>query len=210
MKERPIIFNGAMVREILDGRKTQTRRVVKHIPALGIGDNWCQKIDDVGFNKIIGDYRIFCPYGKPGDRLWVRETWRYGCCSGYTPTIGEHEYKCGIEYKCTYENPISGDRGGKTFIVDRMHYGGRIAKSGSVAWRPSIHMPRWASRITLEITGIRVELLQDISYHDAVAEGCGGMLEPATVYFQCVWKDINGEDSWNANPWVWVIEFKKI
>ena len=217
MKERPILFSGDMVRAILEGRKTQTRRVVKPQPSpqptriTYCGEEYGYMCESNSGKVGIFDPNSYkCPYGKPGDRLWVRETWRYAYCSGYTPINGENKFTCDIEYKCTYENPISGNRGGKSFVVDRMHYGGKLTKSGSVSWRPSIYLPRWASRITLEITGVRVERLNDISYHDAVAEGCGGMLEPATVYFQCVWKDINGKDSWNANPWVWVIEFRRV
>ena len=188
MKERPILFSGDMVRAILEGRKTQTRRTVKpqpgdhmRIPML-TQNGWQFMTHPDQLRDTVSSWR--CPFGIPGDRLWVRETWAE--FAGIEPQV-EIVYRADKLFDTEAKEHLIGNK-----------------------WRPSIYMPRWASRITLEITGIRVERLHDISYHDAVAEGCGGMLEPATVYFQCVWKDINGEDSWNANPWVWVIEFKKI
>lgn len=169
MKERPIIFSGPMVRAILEGRKTQTRRVVKDDTMLA----WLN-CDNVV--KPINDHvaHLGCPYGQPGDRLWVRETF----CPDYDPPI----------YKADEDQ-------------------------AKIAWKPSIHMPRWASRITLEITAVRVERLQDISDADALAEGCEPFRENdmnAIDAYADLWADINGPENWEANPWVWVIEFKKV
>ena len=167
MTERPILFNGPMVRAILDGRKTMTRRIVK----AGTRDDWNA-----------------CPYGVIGDRLWVRETWR---CFG------------GREYEYQQHQPS---------IIYRADDGPTHNEGG---WRPSIFMPRWASRITLEITGVRVERLQDISEADAEAEGCTGdhradRDSDAAQEFRSLWNQINGKRaSWDSNPWVWVVEFRR-
>jgi hypothetical protein len=167
MTERPIIFSGEMVRAILEGRKTQTRRVVKHIE-----DN----------SPVITDPRIFnkpCPYGQPGDRLWVREAFQL-------------------------------DDSDPTFVYFRAD--GKQCNW----WRPSIHMPRWASRITLEITGVRVERLQEINRGGAMQEGCpfqniANVTCPLT-WFSFLWNSIyrTRGQGWDANPWVWVIEFRRI
>lgn len=178
MKERGMIFNGEMVRAILDGRKTQTRRVMKPQP------------DEDGLAKVINgpwvdtSERIYrCPFGVPGDRIWVRET--------FSP-VPDHEEPAGcsaILYAADGNGP----------------YG---------KWVPSIHMPRWASRITLEITGVRVERLNDISECDAKAEGapteCCVIGDKHFLGFRSLWKSIYGDESWRSNPWVWVIEFKRI
>ena len=182
MKERPILFSAPMVRAILSGAKTQTRRIVKNAHMMSVDGE-------------LVPIAAFCPYGQPGGRLWVRETFACVCTQ-------EMRY---VEYKADrsladfdgYDNPA----------------GGR--------WRPSIHMPRWASRITLEITDVRVERLQDISEADAVAEGARPTLAPldtvrlgaagtAKEGFRQIWESINGPGSWDANPWVWAIEFKKL
>lgn len=198
MKERPILFSGPMVRAILEGRKTQTRRVVKPQPTDdGHGPKWYSGFDNVpGTIETNFPMPIHCPYGQPGDRLWVRETW------AQHPEF-THRSSGGCLYRA--------DRGGD--------YQG--AAQGDFCWRPSIHMPRWASRITLEITGARVERLQDISEEDAKAEGIQwgmpcGYLDTGTsdcsskCKFKSLWESINGPGSWDANPWVWVIEFKKL
>jgi hypothetical protein len=204
MKERPILFSAPMVRAILDGSKTQTRRIVKPqfasdaVPAemcaetaegwQTIGHSgmwWC---DAAG----CADDAIRCPYGIPGDRLWVRETFAefidYDLIDGRSVELGRD-----FVYRADGED-------------QKRH----------TAWRPSIHMPRAASRIDLEITGVRVERLQDISEADAVAEGVepfinsdGDMIETATTMYERLWEQINGAGSWEANPWVWVVEFKR-
>ncbi|EMF5052079.1 hypothetical protein RGO66_000519 [Serratia marcescens] len=197
MKERPVIFNGEMVRAILDGRKTQTRRVMKVQPeSSGFGlrfiteslNNrdtgkyfWSQS-DACGINKPRSK-PFPCPFGRVGDRLWVRET--FGDCGNR------------LVYRADTED-------GAASQVKR--------------WVPSIHMPREACRILLEITAVRVERLNDISEEDARAEGCcygrgGGVPDFAVTpadHFPTLWASIYGEESWRATPWVWVIEFRRV
>jgi hypothetical protein len=233
VKVRPILFNGEMVRAILEGRKTQTRRVIKDFPEYhkgteapqakrgepprhpssyfdcycnkprteanprGMSDRWCWWDE---YDRM-GNGWLKCPFGVPGDRLWVRETWGDG---------EENNCEPGVYYRAT--DPA----------WDKEETGFR--------WKPSIHMPRWASRISLEVTGVRVERLNDISEADAEAEGASKVLWfcPAgkpecrmnlgkDVFdisyingFANVWESINGPGSWAENPWVWVLEFKRI
>jgi len=184
MKERPILFSGPMVEAILDDRKTKTRRVVKPQPVFVAAPNVPFKTADADPKGIIR-----CPYGQPGDRLWVRET--------FAPMIG----------------------GGYVYAADYTEE--RLKKpGGSGFWKPSIHMPRAASRITLEITGVSIEKLNDISESDAMAEGAG-ILMPQHEYldgnpdeyrqlFRILWESIHGPGSWDSNPFVWVVEFKKL
>lgn len=198
MKERPILFNGAMVRAILAGNKTQTRREVKHQPrrsdllpcyVFPKNKEQANSFWPAGFlyPNAKDEVLSLCPYGQVGDRLWVRETW--------AQTDGSHEI-LPLAYRATYD--------GRALIDDR--------------WRPSIHMPRWASRITLEIVNVRVERLQDISETDALEEGItyndlpNNALDPARArtWFRGLWAKINGFESYQANPWVWAIEFKRI
>ena len=198
MMERPIIFSGPMVRAILEGRKTQTRRVMKPQPhpdatLQGIiprpnANRACASfahVDERGVHS--HSLKVQCPFGRGGDHLWVRESW--ALCN----TIGNN---------CTN-------------IVWRAGPW-RNGLEPSVKWRPSIHMPRWASRITLEITGIGVERLQDISEADAQAEGVTesivlpGDRGSFVASFGYLWQQIYGAESWDANPWVWVIEFEKL
>ncbi len=174
-RERPILFSGPMVRAILDGRKTQTRRVITPQP-------------DGDF-----PFRQRCPYGKPGDRLWVRETWTHedSWCSGVDCEQPSHVY-----HRATESYP------------------------DSMRWRPSIFMPRWASRIDLEVVSVRVERLQEIGEDDAKAEGVepsrAGQDErgPVKTYrtgFVRAWDTINGKRApWVSNPWVWVVEFREV
>jgi len=203
MKERQILFKGDMVRAIMDGRKTQTRRVVK----------FNKKLSE---NMMEGEAAEWCPYGRPGDRLWVRET------HGFR----EHP-RCRIYYKADmmsygldggWATPNEDSIG----ICNPQKIGVDIGKPNK--WRPSIHMPRWASRINLEVLNVRVERVQDISEQDAKAEGgekeVDGSLPVDETYqfaFANLWQRINGKPrkdgvdiSWYANPWVWVVEFKKI
>jgi hypothetical protein len=191
-----------MVRAILDGRKTQTRRVVKNVPALGGPMMWCHKIGGVSLGRIIGDYRRFCPYGQPGDRLWVREThlffrrrqWAHlRCCKSKLKS------KDGISTRCFYKEDI--ERHDRIFLIRDK-------------WRPSIYMPRWASRITLEVTDVRVERVQSISARDAHSEGIGAIPYVTEDWeiiedFAGLWDSINAKRgfSWESNPWVWVVEF---
>ncbi|HCM9328090.1 TPA: hypothetical protein N5L66_001275 [Enterobacter hormaechei subsp. steigerwaltii] len=200
-----MIFNVEMVRAILDGRKTQTRRIMKVQPSdgflpthngydLDLNAHWYTPgvVDKNGYlqpakKDVFGvadeNEGYACPFGAVGDRIWVRET--------FSP-VPDHEEPAGcssILYAADGNGP----------------YG---------KWVPSIHMPRWASRITLEITGVRVERLNSISDSDASKEGCciadmesGDCLSDV---FARLWTSIYGEESWKANPWVWVIEFKVV
>ncbi|MEX3170766.1 morphogenetic protein [Serratia quinivorans] len=196
MKERPVIFNGEMVRAILDGRKTQTRRPIK-FPLLD-KNMGCE----LSGNELAGEVRAGnysnVPFGQVGDRLWVREAYQgplfeFDQMGTYLEDTSKFERPEFCEYRAD---------GGKTpeyyDADDNLRFG----------WKPSIHMPRWASRITLEITGVRVERLQEISETDAIAEG--GTEHFNIDWFGPLWASIYGVDSWNANPWVWVIEFKRV
>lgn len=252
-RERPILFSGPMVRAILAGKKTQTRRPMAPQPEpfaggvnprnpngrrhpapyidsycnrrptplnpRGMSDNWCWWTED----DRQGDGWYRCPFGAPGDRLWLRETWCQRSEGGdlvYTPG-GDLDASC-----CWYA--ADGD------AVEALDDNGglRLRKDGSGAspWRPSIHMPRWASRLTVEVTGLRVERLQAISDEDLEAEGYrtlfgGGHFHRA---FESLWDGIYGgqlrEDdrfttarsprrpgcTWRDNPWVWVVEFRTV
>ena len=212
MKEHPIIFSGPMVRAILDGRKTQTRRVVKPQPpnktrhmqltegewcAFGEGTQvaggaWCGETGDPPFN------RWKCPYGQRGDMLWVREIWK-PTCSGLTVD--------------TYVRYCADDS--RREIVHNLECRGHDTER----WRPSIHMPRWASRLTLEVTGVRVERVQDITPDDALAEGvwehppdAHGFRSELRPAFHELWDSINAKRGypWESNPWVWVVEFAMV
>lgn len=205
-KERPIIFSGPMVRAILEGRKTQTRRVVKRQGDMEFdpadphfGPYWLPYATDAEGE----DAGVRCPYGKPGDRLWVRETlYRWTGC-GRAP----ERFLCigGPQY-CYADD--------SEFGVERQRLDHPAASC--VVTVPSIFMPRWASRITLEITGVRVERLQSISGPDCWAEGIetagwnceryGSVVER----YRDLWRSIHGADSWDANPWVWVVEFERM
>ncbi|ENU1225073.1 hypothetical protein [Providencia rettgeri] len=197
MKERGIIFNSEMVRAILDGRKTQTRRIINPQPELTqkSGFKWKGGLfgagsDDRETNRNFAHKN--CPLGKIGVRLWVRETFQAGLCTEST-----------FAYKATHK-PSDLEEGWDEIIK----------------WRPSIHMPRFASRITLEITNVRVERLQSISEEDAKAEGFDnsqsdaansiGWFEKPIRAFRRAWENIYGTEGWGSNPWVWVIEFKKV
>lgn len=200
-----MIFNAEMVRAILDGRKTQTRRIMKVQPSdgfhpthngydLDLNAHWYTPgvVDKNGYlqpakKDVFGvadeNEGYTCPFGAVGDRIWVRETW-----ARYNIDQDSHD----MAYRAT--PPADWPEEGR--------------------WRPSIHMPRWASRLMLEITGVRVERLQAITLGDICKEiGCGLYdFRPATYGFQVwedLWKSIYGEENWQANPWVWVIEFKQ-
>ncbi|WP_277977417.1 hypothetical protein [Pantoea endophytica] len=212
MRERGIIFNAEMVRAVLEGRKTQTRRMLsprqlKMIDAASsIGE--CYPLES-GHQHANSQsyYREWCPFGAVGDRLWVRETWM--------PDAPRDGTWADVSFYGCKGSPLS-------MIPKRYrkpeHCIHRASWEGSemVGWTPSIHMPRWASRITLEITGVRVERLASISPDDARAEGYpveravdGGHLDP-WLWFRDLWDGIYPDQSFKANPWVWVIEFKRV
>lgn len=194
MIERPILFSAPMVRAILDGTKTQTRRVVKGVPADLIFTGAMMKSEGwVDFGGRDEHKRIHCPYGQPGDRLWVRETFSGPHCMEASEG-------------CASVPPSKWARSSRLWYWAD----GNPADGDWTRPRPSIHMPRWASRITLEVTGVRVERLHDITEADAVAEGASTPGPFAVHHFMDLWTSINGAESWNANPWVWVVEFKRI
>lgn len=222
MKERPILFNDAMVRAILDGRKTQTRRVIKPQPVAPYDDayfdkynkgpqwNWWTKDNKQCLGQIIR-----CPYGKPGDHLWVREAWSPDATQMYPYP------KCW--YRATDGDFI--DTGAMIHDSDCEKDGENSDclacwewEHGKFKWRPSIHMPRWASRIILEITDVRVERLNEISAKDVLSEGIPDAKEDFKIggpdiysrhCFKKVWTSQYGALAWESNPWVWVIEFKR-
>lgn len=239
MKELPILFSGPMVKRILEDGKTQTRRILKIQPPEDIGKlivkTYVPCLEDkdgeifpgaeiFGVTTEDGEWGLKCPYGQPGDRLWVRETcWLWGqwLKNGLTKK-GKQAWRFKIETP-------------STVIFDPAHPQiGKVRKAGLKAYwiRPSIHMPRWASRIDLEIVKIRVERLQDILEEDARAEGafmetrdCSGGVEylppddkPITAAnclchkngFMNIWHRIQGPEAYQSNPWVWVVEFKRV
>lgn len=198
-KDRPILFSGPMVRAIREGRKTQTRRIAKEQRhPLG----YSIKPYGVAQEFLGGTEAIRCPYGKPGDRLWVRETWNAWRQSN-------------LEYNEWDTCDCAPSEIPERYGAVKLEY---AATSQSVGpWRPSIHMPRLASRITLEIVSVRVERLQDISEEEAKAEGCEwsqwsfpNSTRPGKSAYRALWESINGVGSWDLNPWVWVIEFKEV
>jgi hypothetical protein len=209
-RERPVIFSGPMVKAILDGRKTQTRRIVKPQPRAdhGLQSMWGTSPDGFAFGEkwlwreVGADYPDDssddrrCPYGVPGDRLWVRETLRGG---------SESLWRYDADDALVDANP-DGDR-----------YRINWRKPYDQRW-PAIHMPRWASRITLEVTDVRVERLQAITEEDARAEGCwideatyGPCDDSARDVFGDLWDQINRKRApWSSNPWVWRVAFRRI
>jgi len=221
MKYRPIIFSGAMVRALLADTKTQTRRIVKPQPFNGRPDDEVRKqmIENgaLGQDESLTDLlngaidhgfipEAKCPYGQPGDRLWVREAFgkvNMHSLSNNRPLFEQITYRAGKRVLASKDAPSDFDMENwpVSWVDDYKPTDGK--------WRPSIHMPRWASRITLEIISVRVERLRDISMQDVLAEGC--MLSTSKTEpldYQNLWESINGSGSWDANPWVWVVEFR--
>jgi hypothetical protein len=207
-KERPILFSGAMVRAILDGRKTQTRRIVKPQPPEHAVEVFDWRRPDIAesakanegcyYNDMDGlHFHCKCPYGNTGDRLWVRETWSPDHAQTYPHYMTFYRAD---GYPTDQE--VAESKGQKR----------RHDQLGDFRWRPSIHMPRDCSRLTLEITDIGIERLNNISRADAVHEGCQCAGFPASLTdvgaFAKLWEQINGEGSWKINPWVWVVNFK--
>lgn len=225
IKERPILFSAPMVRAILDGRKTMARGVVRPQPddikplgpphALMVPYRIGKEVPDMPGVRVHEPIR--CPFGKPGDRLWVRETWALiGNDDGHP--VDSNGTLCGEKdaqriYRADATPAPYGLESLPNLVGD---FDGR--------WTPSIHMPRWASRLTLEVTDVRVERLQDISEADAIAEGIevredlyryrnylldGRWCISPVDSFRSLWNSINGPGSWEANPWVWVVAFKR-
>ncbi|MBA3175160.1 hypothetical protein CBX59_001755 [Salmonella enterica] len=224
MKERGMIFNAEMVRAIIEGRKTQTRRPVKSVRpdnCLTIHPETATR-NGVHTHVMDAPKHGLCPFGVVGDRIWVRETWATlgnedGCCVDWDDELCKGDEKSAARiYRASCEQR-PGDYG-LWSIPDNADWKPHTENQKfEGAWRPSIHMPRWASRLTLEITGVRVERLNAISEEDAQAEGvqsaCYEITPPEAAYrvgFGEVWRGIYGEESWAANPWVWVIKFKRV
>lgn len=236
MKERPIIFNTEMVKAILDGRKTQTRRVIKPQPIIqGNKSAWELQWRITLLER--DQLSLLCPYGQEGDRLWVRETWGYHGSSYYMNKNTIH-----IRYLADGEKrDIDGDIycshcGLKTGDIqtpkqnlkypsnfndldedEQLWIRNNLIRKwwGAIKTIPSIHMPRWASRILLEITKVRAERVQEIGFRDCEAEGIDGrnMLDAYIKNdYRVLWDSINAKrgHGWETNPWVWVISFKRI
>lgn len=213
MKERPILFNDQIVRAVLDGSKTQTRRIVKPQPPESItagafnptvvdryGDEQ-PGAESFGAWTTDGEWAVRCPYGKPGDLLWVREAHAFSVVDPEGRSWHDNQENWDVIYRADLDQSS----------------GGWLDNEGNEIpppWRSSTNMPRWASRITLEITGVRVERLNSITDDDALAEGVDRTNTSISGYaaerFKKLWQVIKGQDSWIKNPWVWVIEFKRI
>ncbi|MBJ2228545.1 hypothetical protein JFT67_05750 [Pseudomonas simiae] len=213
IKERPILFSAPMVRALLDGRKTVTRRPVKVQPHIDASGNFCvgnSNYGQDGYGKPVTKHFVngCCPFGKPGDRLWVRETW---AADAQVDAIAPRDLSQGEPIQYQADGAVR--QTGSSMIT--------LGKG-----RPSIHMPRWVSRILLEITDVRVERLQDISEEQAKAEGVRLYTDHAELgdwwhvegietysadprkSFELLWSSVGGD--WQANPWVWVVEFKPV
>ena len=214
-KERPILFSAPMVRALLNDTKTQTRRALRVQPPPETHSfhiyhhpdprphHWAMDGDS------LLNFAVPCPYGSVGERLYVRETWQH---SNFP--LGPFDEDCSVFYRADYMDDPHGPDGEKS------------PEGRYRSWKPAIHMPRAASRIDLEVTGVRVERLHDISREDAKAEGCKhgdtcdhvrlscadiGCLGPDyRVGYRKLWEQINGAGSWNANPWVWCVSFRRI
>lgn len=209
MKEKPILFSTEMVQAILEGRKTQTRRVVK-----GMALEWLQP--GMFIPKYVASPKNYMsPFGFAGDQLWVRETFGMVC----PEMMDEDQWGKLCVERPHHFDPQSTDEDGVAAAIyhadgefDFKDYADRSFK-----WKPSIYMPRWASRITLDIVNLRIERLHDISNEDAICEGVVGFSSPYSEEgpsprdkYRDLWEKINGIHSWDLNPWVWVIEFKKV
>ncbi len=220
MKERPILFSAPMVRAILAGQKTQTRRIFK----AKNGGVWPNKNDLPGMRQILRN----CPYGQPGDLLWVRETHAEVLLPDIPSgrPVGPRG-RSGIPARPEWPSYVVYRADGEMPDVQWHHEGDKQ----KVWWTPSIHMPRQSSRILLEIVSVRIEKVQDISPGDAIAEGVERSVTgdgwrrysdpetesvglPPCQYprhsYRSLWEHINGAASWDENPWVWVVEFKRI
>lgn len=202
MADRPILFSGEMVRAILDGRKTQTRRVVKPQPDFVANYYEPEKKRAAYKGGSVNPGLLRCPYGRPGDTLWVRETW---ASHKYMDDTKPSEFSIGAQMLPVW------------YRADGVQSNLRWASREPGKWRPSIFMPRWASRITLRVINVRVERVQDISETDAKAEGAKpwpdvGVGPHYKSPFRNLWDSINAKRgyAWSDNPWVWVVEFEQV
>lgn len=195
MKDRPILFSGPMVRAILEGRKTQTRRIIKPQPEC------LQDVQAIQYHLATGEPFIVgrgFTYGQPGDWLWVKETWR---TTGALDHVKPSNIRPGA--------PIEYNAGGHNVNGFQGH-----PLTGMGKWRPSIFMSKWMSRVILEIVSVRAEKLRDISNEDCLKEGMSDATNPELKanrkWFSELWESINGPFSWDVNPWVWAVEFKEV
>ena len=210
MREKPILFSAPMVRAILDGRKTQTRRIIKPQPSKPFGGIFCDGVKWWTGDSLTGEVieTIRVPYAV-GDRLWVREAWAEAC------ELDDND-KPSSEMRTYYR--ADGEPFSRWLDPDTDEW------RDGVKWRPSIYMPRWASRITLEVTAVRVQRLQEISPEDAEAEGVFRYVaeysinkifrdkrgEAAIGYFSGRWETLHGDGSWDLNPWVVALTFRRV
>jgi hypothetical protein len=228
MKSRPILFTGEMVRALLAGTKTQTRRIVKHeICANGYrydkvsghvscysdylspGDNVIRiKDDGLVCTFHISEAPAFCPYGHVGDQLWVREAWDF---------IGTNMNRHGRTHS-VQDGVVRYQADNTQLTIETAWNNVELWMARKPGGKPSIHMPRWASRITLEITDVRVQRLQEISEEDAKDEGVAETIHsagwdyerPWACGYRALWESINGPGSWALNPWVWALTFRRV
>lgn len=213
VRERPILFSGPMVRAILDGKKTQTRRVFR------LPEGWTHDEDDLErIHILLREGVLKWAHGTTDDRLWVRETWRVARINGASGGVSEFatvQFKEGFGilpydagWRERYARLIESEKGWERSATANL-WG---------KWRPSIFMPRWACRILLDVVDVRIERLNDISEADAMAEGAEPLLVPPdgggaphVEGFRSLWDHINGKRApWSSNPWVWVVTFKRV
>lgn len=192
MTDRPIIFSAPMVRALLEGRKTQTRRIIKKPAAMNALAIFGPNFLTLPGNRDLLSFSVFA-----GDRLWVREA---------------HAILPRTAYRCSVGTGTIDQREHPTDGYSAAVFREGFDRSGAPRWRPSIHMPRWASRLTLIVTDVRVQRLQEISHDDAVAEGMGIFPHSMSAQkrFREVWNSLHGNDAWDANPWVLAISFRTI
>lgn len=207
MKERPILFTPENAQKVAEGRKTQTRRIVKGLHSVDFYPQITKPGIATFLNRELANpyddaHDVTCHYGVPGDRLWVREAWQVDAPRDGTWADTQF-YGCKgsplSDIPAQYQRP--------EYCLFRASWTGT-----PIIWRPSIHMPRWACRTILEITEIRVQRLQEISEEDAKAEGVkvGVNCPDHIIAFGRLWESINGAGSWAENPWVWCVSFKKV
>lgn len=216
MNEKPIIFGGEMVRAILDGRKTQTRRVIKPQPQGSPYWTWHEGAFYPN-NVDARPARLVCPYGQPGNKLWVRETWWEDSPLAAEVLLGRTGKLIG--YDATPECYMRVKEGITEYRTDAHPPSVRAEWEMFSQWRrrSPIHMPRWASRLTLEITDVRAERIKELSWADAIAEGITNRdickhCDSAQMAFREKWDAINAKRgySWDSNPWVWAITFRVV
>lgn len=238
MAERPIVFSGPMVRALLARRKTQTRRLVKGgpvnvVPFIGQDNLPTHEFGLCLTHERVINKHVRCPFGVPGDNLWVKETWSdvnleggpgiaYRA-DGHVADLMDVEDLLNPDGSFNYDDPILAfGANGLRFDI----WSADLISGAEGNWRSSLHQPRWLSRLRLAVTSIRVERVQDISAEDAKSEGLlwdpvleawtavdqpswPRFTDPARAYAG-LWNDLHGADSWNANPWVWVVTFEVV